>query len=65
MTEKLDQIVEKFNKIEAELLDPAVVSDPAKYRELMKERKRRRYSPPAITICTSLRRRSLRKRTKT
>lgn len=39
MTEKLDQIVEKFNKIEAELLDPAVVSDPAKYRELMKERK--------------------------
>ncbi|MBQ7699289.1 MAG: peptide chain release factor 1 [Clostridia bacterium] len=39
MTEKLDQIVEKLNKIDAELLDPAVVSDPAKYRELMKERK--------------------------
>ena len=39
MTSKLDAIVEKFNKIEAELLDPSVVSDPAKYRELMKERK--------------------------
>ena len=39
MIEKLDQIAEKLNKIDAELLDPDVVSDPAKYRELMKERK--------------------------
>ena len=39
MTGKLDAIAEKFNKIEAALLDPAVISDTAKYRELMKERK--------------------------
>ena len=39
MTEKLEAIVEKFNKIEASLMDPDVISDTNKYKELMKERK--------------------------
>ena len=36
MTEKLEAIVEKFNKIEASLMDPDVISDTNKYKELMK-----------------------------
>ena len=39
MTEKLEAIAEKFRKIEQQLLDPDVISDADKYRQLMKERK--------------------------
>ena len=37
MIEKLEAITEKLKKTDEALLDPAVVSDTAKYRELMKE----------------------------
>ena len=39
MTEKLEAIAEKLKKIESSLMDPEVVSDAGRYRELMKERK--------------------------
>ncbi|MBO4422711.1 MAG: peptide chain release factor 1 [Clostridia bacterium] len=39
MTDKLEAIAEKLKRIDADLLDPQIVSDAAKYRELMKERK--------------------------
>ena len=39
MTEKLEAIAEKFIKTEQMLQDPDVISDPEKYRRLMKERK--------------------------
>ena len=39
MTEKLEAIAEKFIKTEQMLQDPDVISDPGKYRRLMKERK--------------------------
>lgn len=39
MTGKLESITEKYNKTEQALQDPEVISDPERYRRLMKERK--------------------------
>ncbi|MBR4257173.1 MAG: peptide chain release factor 1 [Clostridia bacterium] len=39
MTDKLEAIAEKLKKIDQALLDPDMISDTGKYKELMKERK--------------------------
>ena len=39
MFEKLSRVEERYNKIAADLCDPAVVADISRYTALMKEQK--------------------------